>query len=126
MKITASPYFSVMIDESTDVAILKQLVLVACYLLPTRDVGTNYIRICDITDGTANTIEEVILFYFDSKELDPRYLRGFGSDGANFMVGRINGVATSLKRKFPKLISIHCANHRLALAADNIPYLQKF
>ena len=46
------------------------------------------------------------------------------------MVGWINGVATSLKRKFLKLISIHCANLRLAFAAahapDNIPYLQKF
>ena len=60
MKIKASPYFSVMIDESTDVAILKQLVLVAAIYFP-----------------------------------------GFGSDGANLMVGQINGVATSLKRKFP-------------------------
>ena len=46
------------------------------------------------------------------------------------MVGRVNGVASSLKWKFPKLISIHCANHRLALAAshaaDNITYLKKF
>ena len=104
--------------------------LVARYLLLTGDVETNFIHICDIPDGTANTIKEVILPYLDSKELDPRYHRGFGSDSANVMVGQINGVAISLKRKFTKLISIHCANHCLALAAahaaDNIPYLQKF
>ncbi len=68
--------------------------------------------------------------YLASKDLDPSFLRGFGSDGANVMVGRITGVATSLRTKFPKLISIHCANHRVALAAahaaDNIPYLKKF
>ena len=130
VKVKASPYFSLMTDESTDVAILKQLVLVARYILPTGDVETNYIRICDIPNGTATTIEDAILSYLDNKELDPRYLRGFGSDGANVMVGSINGVATSLKRKFPKLISIHCANYRLALAAahaaDNIPYFKKF
>ena len=128
-KVKASPYFSLMTDKSTDVAILKQLVLVARYVLPSGDVEMNYIHICDIPNGTAATIEGAILSYLDSKELDSRCLRGFGSDGANVMVGRINGVASSLKRKFPKLISIHCANHRLALAAphaaDNIPYLKK-
>ena len=128
MTVIASPYVFVMIDESTDVAILKQLVLLAGYLLPTDDVETKYIHICEIADGTANTIKEVILSYLLRKQLDPRCLRGFGSDGANVMVGAINGVATSLKRKFPKQISIHCANHCLALAAadaaDNIPYLQ--
>ncbi|MCG8623277.1 MAG: hypothetical protein MJE68_14955, partial [Proteobacteria bacterium] len=112
-----------------DVAILKQLVLVARYVLPSGDVETNYIHIWDIPNGTAATIEGAILSYLDSKELGSRCLRGSGSDGANVMVGRINGVASSLKRKFPKLNSIHCANHRLALAAahaaDNITYLKK-
>ena len=46
MKINASPYFSLMIDECTDVVILKQLVfnLVARYLhvLPTGDVETKF------------------------------------------------------------------------------------
>ena len=45
-----------------------------------------------------------LISYLGSQDLDPRYLRGFGSDGANVIVGRINGVATALIRKFPKLI----------------------
>ena len=72
----------------------------ARYLLPTGDVETNYIHICDIADGTANTIEEVILSYLDCKELDPRCFRGFGSNSGNVMVDWINGVVTSLKRTF--------------------------
>ena len=46
------------------------------------------------------------------------------------MVGCRTDVATQLKQCSPFLISIHCVNHRLALAAlhaaDNIPYLQRF
>lgn len=46
------------------------------------------------------------------------------------MTGIRNGVATRLKDQFMKLVSIHCVNHRLALAAthaaDGIPYLVKF
>lgn len=46
------------------------------------------------------------------------------------MVGQNNGVATSLKQICPSLISIHYANHKLALAAfhgaDGIPCFQQF
>lgn len=41
-------------------AVLKQLVLVARYILPTGDVETNCIHICDIPDGTATNIEASI------------------------------------------------------------------
>lgn len=36
--LASSSYFSLMTDESTDISVLKQLVLVARYLLPTGDV----------------------------------------------------------------------------------------
>ena len=39
---------------------------------------------------------------------------GFGSDGASVMFGN-KGVASKLKRNNPKIISIFCHNHRLAL-----------
>ena len=46
------------------------------------------------------------------------------------MCGSRNGVAKRLTNSFPKLISIHCVNHRLALAAahaaDDMTYLIKF
>ena len=46
------------------------------------------------------------------------------------MVGCHNSVAAQLKHSCPSLISIHCVNHRLALAAshaaDHIPYHQRF
>jgi len=53
---------------------------------------------------------------------------GFGSDGASVMTGRKTGVATRLKCKQPFLITIHCAAHRLALAAadagENVSYIR--
>ena len=46
------------------------------------------------------------------------------------MTGRLNGVAARLKRHSPRMISVHCVAHRLALvaahAADGITYLQQF
>ena len=46
------------------------------------------------------------------------------------MTGRSNRVSVQLKRLSPRMISVNCVAHRLALAAahaaDGIPYLQCF
>ena len=46
------------------------------------------------------------------------------------MTGARSEVAKRLTERFPKQLSVHSVNHRLALpashAADNVPYLGKF
>ena len=42
---------------------------------------------------------------------------GLGSDGASVMTGKHTGVGVRLKRLRPALVHIHCAAHRVALAA---------
>ena len=125
----SSKFFSLLTDESTDISVKKQLVLVARYLSG-KQVKTAFVEISDIPDGTANTITQAIHSFMAKRSLDINHLRGFATDGASVMVGRHSGVATQLKRSCPSLISIHCVNHRLALAAshaaDHIPYLQRF
>ena len=46
-----------MIDESTDVSVLKQSVLVARYITDTEGVKTSFLNVADIFDGTAETNE---------------------------------------------------------------------
>ena len=122
-------FFTLMTDESTDIAVLKQLVLVARYMTETG-AKISFLLIRDIHDGTAETIETALWQGLMAKSLDITRLRGFGSDGAAVMTGRMNGVAAQLKRHSPRIISVHCVAHRLALAAahaaDGIPYLQLF
>ena len=90
---------------------------------------TTFVDIQDI-DGTANTIVEAIHSFLAKKALDIDKLRGFATNGASVMVGCRTGVVTQLKQCCPSLISIHCVNHRLALAAspaaDHIPYPSAF
>lgn len=63
----ASPYFSLMIDESTDVAV--QLVVVARCTLPSVDVKKMFVNISDVPDGTA-TIESALLSCMEKYGLD--------------------------------------------------------
>ena len=95
-----------------------------------RRCKTFFLLIQDIHDGRAETIEIAILKSLEEKSLDITSLCGFSSDGASVMTGRLNGVAARLKRHSPRMISVHCVAHRLALAAahaaDGITYLQQF
>ena len=128
-SLKSSPYFALITDETTDISVLKQLVLV-CRYSTSSGIKTSYFQITDIPNGTADTIETALLQALREKEIDISRLRGFGSDGAAVMVGSRNGVATKLKGHIPRIVSVHCINHRLALAAahatDGIPYLQRF
>ena len=56
----SSEFFSLMTDESTDIAILKQLVLVGRYLTDSG-IKTSFLHIRDIANGTAETIEGAML-----------------------------------------------------------------
>ena len=46
-------------------------------------------------------------------------LIGLATDGASVMVGRKNGLGAKLKDVNPRLISVHCICHKLALACTD-------
>ena len=121
--------FSIMVDESTDVSVLKQLVLYGRAVAGGK-LKTHFLKIVDIEDGRATTIVDAITTYLcESAELDIGRLSSFGSDGASVMTGCRGGVATLLRARNSKMISVHCICHRLALAtgqaSNQVPYLKQ-
>lgn len=129
----ASPFFALMCDETTDVAIRNEVIVYARYLGTgtDREVCTSFIGMVEVPDGCATTILAVLQELCEKEHLDIDHkLAAFGSDGAAVMIGSHGGVATLLKQKAPWIISNHCVAHRLALAsaqaADEIPYVKKF
>ena len=127
-NLRSSPYFALMCDETTDVAIKKELIMYARYLGPDKNICTSFIGMMEIKDGCAlSAIHELC----KQKDLDiDRKLVAFGSDGAAVMIGVHNGVAALLKQRSPWIIANHCVAHQLALAsaqaADEGPYIKKF
>lgn len=116
-NVNISPSYSLLIDETTDINNRKHLAIAAKYL---KDGKTqiSFIKDLEILDGKADTI-------FSALETEIEKcggigkMSGFGSDGASVMIGHKDGVASKLKRKNNKIISIHCHNHRLALATKD-------
>ena len=68
----------------------------------------------EITDGKADT-KDWMLSNETEKCSRVESLRWFGSDGASVITGH-EKVTPKFKRDNPKRISMHCDNHRLALA----------
>ena len=68
-----SPYVALMCNESTDISVLKQLVLYGRYLDETGGVQTAFLQIKDLFNGTVETIDgEVLQGQINFVEESPR------------------------------------------------------
>ena len=123
-----SDTYSIMVDESTDISILKQLV---CYgrAVVKGKLKTRFLMIADLPNGKADTITSALSQYLSASGLSTDAMSSFGSDGARVMTGSCNGVATQLKRSNCQMIAVHCICHRLALACgqagNEVRYLRQ-
>ena len=63
----SSPYFSLMVDETTDISIMKEMVLYARFVSSTGSVTSSFLKIIELSDGRAETVEEAILAYIMEK-----------------------------------------------------------
>ena len=56
------------------------------FLTETAEIRSVFLKITDLFDGKANTIENALIQFCDSKEISVRKAMGFGSDGAAVMI----------------------------------------
>ncbi|XP_071166178.1 zinc finger protein 862-like [Mytilus edulis] len=129
-KVGQSSFYSILIDETTDISVLKQLIIYVKFMVG-EECQIKFLAMEDLYDGKAVTITDKLKEVCKDANLQIKdKLIAFGSDGASVMVGRKGGVAALLKQESSLLISNHCVAHRLALAvrqaADNIQEIKKF
>lgn len=79
-SLQSSTFFSLLIDESTDIAVVNELVMYARFLIPDATVGTAFLTIAELPNGTAETVEGAIVPYLEDKSLSIERMMGFGSD----------------------------------------------
>ena len=123
--VLADVLHDMLVDESTDVSILKQLVIYGRAVA----VGKLKTKYLESDDGKAVTIVDALTSYLHSAGLDLNHMSSFGSDGASVMTGCCGGVATLLRNENCKMIAFHCTCHRLALASgqayNQVKYLKQ-
>ena len=67
------------------------------YLTGSGERCNVFLRIVDLFDGKAETIEKALLQFCDVAGIEMRKVMGFGSDGAAVMIGRVSGISTRLR-----------------------------
>ncbi|KAE8278788.1 Zinc finger MYM-type protein 6 [Larimichthys crocea] len=119
-RVKSSPFFSLQLDESTDVtnaALLLVFVryrwdsslhedILFCGELPTRTTAQECFRCIDN--------------YFSENGLDWQNCVGVCSDGAASMTGKHHGVIRQILDRAPEAKWTHCFLHRESLAAKNM------
>lgn len=111
--------FSLIIDESTDIATIKYLGIVIKYFsVNVNDIVTTYLKLVEIdkcdAESIVNAIKNLLLEY----EIPLQNMVGLGTDNASVMVGVNNGVYQKLKKEVPHLMLIPCICHSLQLAVS--------
>lgn len=128
-QLETSPWYSICIDESTDVSVTQSIIVYVKYI-NAGQLFTKFLKLKELTHATAAGIFEATMSVLREYNLDVEKMSAIGTDGAAVMLGERNGVAVKFKECNKSIISIHCVAHRLALAsgqaADSISYLIKF
>ena len=120
-------FYSLMVDESTDVTTTQTLIVYIRFVNKEGKVTSQFFELAKLDGANAEAILQTLL---EARHLPVEKLFGIATDGASVMVGSCSGITTRIKRKYPFVFSVHCIAHRLALAsgqaADNVPYLKRY
>jgi len=119
-KINSARCFSVLADETADIAGVEQLSLCARYMdVAVGCVREDFLQFVPIFDVTGKGLATVISDGLTKIGLNLHYLRGQGYDGAAAMSGRINGVQSHIRQLHPLAVYVHCSSHSLKLAISH-------
>ena len=120
-KIHSSPFFSIQLDESTDVAQCSQLMVFARYVH--RDSVEEEFLFCRALEATtkADDVMAYVSSFFEEAKFPWNKLVGVCTDGAPAMLGSRSGFIAQVKQRNPDVVGTHCMIHREALASKTLP-----
>ena len=96
VKYNLQHYFTVMIDEATDLANIEQVVLVICSVNDNLTVTEDFIGLYKTESIESPSLVSIIKDVLLRMNLKLKYCRGQCYDGASNMTGVRNGVAKQL------------------------------
>ena len=120
--IAQSEYFSVLADETTDIACKEQLSLCVRYVDTDNCLQEHFLQFVEVEVLSGKELSEAILINLQKFGIDVSHMRGQGYDGAAAMSGRLKGVQASVREVVPTAIYsyVHCVAHSLNLVVSSL------
>ena len=109
-------FFSILFDETTDVAHLGEVMFFIVYLDLNLNVVTEYLTTKRLKKGAGGaTLAQMVLSVLAENNIMQQFLISVATDGASNLRGFENGAIAELVVNIKHLISIHCFCHQFAL-----------
>jgi hypothetical protein len=113
--------FSVLIDESRDISVKEQMVVLLRYVNNKGKVIEWFLALKHVRDTTSDALKQVLLSVLHDKyNLSITRLRGQGYDGASNMRGEFNGLQKRILDDNPYAFYVHCFAHQLQLVVVSV------
>lgn len=109
--------FSILSDESTDIAAIKQMCIVVRFF-DGKNIASYFWELVAIESSTAESIFDGIMKTFLNRNIPASNIIGFGSDGCNVMMGKNNSVATRFMEMCPGIKIVKCICHSLHICSS--------
>ncbi|XP_051122683.1 uncharacterized protein LOC127245711 [Andrographis paniculata] len=114
-NLTDGGFFSILVDESADIADKEQMALCLRYVNKRGEVNERFLGIMHVGNTTSLTLKDAIESLLMEHSLSLSSVRGQGYDGASNMRGSINGLQTSILKESSSAYYVHCFAHQLQL-----------
>ena len=119
--INRSPWHTIQLDESTDIASCAQLIVWFRFIKDGDFVDEPLICKALETTTKGEDVFVMIRDFYENQGLDLSKLIASTTDGAPAMLGKHSGFGAKLKHIAPNVSTIHCMIHRQALASKTLP-----
>jgi hypothetical protein len=123
-ELSATPFYSVMTDGTTDSSICEAEIMFVRYCNKGK-LSNRFLALRNLDRANAENIAKVVddsLTKFGGITDEDLYNKvvGYGADGASVNMGCHSGVGKRLTNKQPLITVVHCMAHRLELAFKDI------
>lgn len=116
LKDLGDELFSILVDESRDISIKEQMVLLIRYVDKYCSVVERFLGVVHVNDTTSLSLKHGVEELLNKHGLSIAKIRGQGYDGASNMQGKFNGLKSLILKDNPCAYYIHCFAHQLQLA----------
>jgi len=115
-NIRNSPFYTIMVDETADMANIEQVVVCLRWVNEIFEVHEEFVGLYQVEAIHSEKIFEVITDVMLRLNLCMSKIRGQCYDGASVMTGVKSGVVARLNAAEPRAVFTHCYGHALNLA----------
>ena len=118
-SIRSAAFFTVMVDETTDISNVEQVVICLRWVTETFEVHEEFVGLYEVASTRSEIIYAAITDVLQRLNLSISKVRGQCYDGAATMSGTRSGVATRVCAAEPRAVFTHCYGHSLNLACGD-------